>query len=119
MGGRGSKGNFSQVKGLSVRVSPTMSLEYRQVRNRVYSIDENGTPQELPFKSLKEVSSRAQKQGFEIKKLTQKDLDKRESQRKRNRAETDRILNQESARSKVGDQINKAYRNFKKSFKRR
>ena len=120
MGGRGSSGS-GKIKGVSIEVAGMPgTLEYRLVNNKVYRLSQGGTPEEAPsIKSLDQVIRLAKQNNYKVEKYTQKDLNKMEKQRATEKEQTDKLLNNAYAKNKVGDQINKAYRNFRKAFKRR
>lgn len=89
--------NNSLIKGISINVNGT-NLRYETINGQVYEVS-GTTPRPMPNMTLKDIQTRAESQGVQYQTLTSADLKQRESQRKEERVEANRILNQ----SYVGD----------------
>ena len=113
--GQGYK-DSSRVKGLSVDVGGGQTLEYRQINNKIYRLD-NGTPEATNIKSFNQIIDGAKSQGYKIEKYTQKDLNKMEKAREADRKEVDKFLDNAYVKNKVAGQVNKSYRSHKQSIR--
>lgn len=114
-GGGNTANTENGITALTVVTSDGTRLEFQKVNGKYYNVTDNN-PEELPAGiNFKTIASNAEKQGAKVEKLTPKDLEKKKKKHAAYRKEMDEFLNNQTARNRHADQVNKAYRNTKKA----
>ncbi|MBR5677081.1 MAG: hypothetical protein IKX20_02975 [Paludibacteraceae bacterium] len=111
--------NVKGINGYEVTTANGNKLEFfmRKVDGETFYSNQLGAiPESTPNgMSEQQMLDAITRNGGTVRKYSKQELVNMESQRLKDRQETNEFLNQQYARNKGGDQVNKAYRNTKKA----
>ena len=111
--------NVSGMTGYNVTTAngDTMEFFFRKDGGETfYTNSIGGTPEPTPNNwTEKQMIERIEDNGGSTEKYSKKELVEKEAKRLEDRAKTSKVLDAAYARNKVGDQVNKAYRNTRRA----
>ena len=111
--------NVRGMTGYNVTTANGDKMEFFFIKDggeTLYTNSIGGMPEITPNNwSEKQMIERIKGNGGSAEKYSKKELVEKEARRLEYRAKTSKVLDEAYARNKVGDQVNKAYRNTRKA----